>query len=60
MRIIMMRTRKKIEFQRYSYIFKKSINLAGSMNIQNKDLETMVVKLIAIRKIDNENMKINK
>jgi hypothetical protein len=53
-------TAKKIEVQRYSYIFKESINLAGSMNIQNKDLETMVVKLIAKRKIENENMKINK
>ncbi|MBX9975089.1 hypothetical protein [Cytobacillus firmus] len=50
--------RKELGVKEYKDIFKESIRIADSMGIENEELNSIVVKLIAIRKIENDNKQI--
>lgn len=52
--------RKELGVKEYKDIFKESIKIADSMDIENEELNSIVVKLIALRKIENDNKQIDK
>ena len=52
--------KKELGVKEYKDIFKESIKIADSMDIKNEELNLIVVKLIALRKIENDNKQINK
>ncbi|MDK7669175.1 hypothetical protein [Cytobacillus oceanisediminis] len=51
---------KELGVKEYKDIFKESIKIAHSMDIENEELNSIVVKLIALRKIENDNKQIDK
>lgn len=52
--------RKELGVKEYKDIFKESIKIADSMEIENEEVNSIVVKLIALRKIEDDNKQINK